>query len=147
MNSYRFLIVVFLISASCLLLVGCGSNGGVPISGAVRFVESQQPVEEGSIVFEPTEGTQARRVAAKIVDGQYHFDRKAGPLPGTYRVEIYGPAPSGLDDPLAFQQSGTELLNSEQIAAEFNSQSQLTAQVGTEGSAIDFEVRRATSNR
>lgn len=68
---------------------GCRSTDGPPrasISGKVTF--DGKPVEEGSIVFIPTEGTTGPSSGGQIKQGVYTVGAELGPVVGTNRVEI-----------------------------------------------------------
>jgi len=50
------------------------------VSGSVKL--DGKPIERGSIVFLPTNGTQGPAAGAEILDGYYHVERKVGPPAG-----------------------------------------------------------------
>ena len=66
--------------------VGCGSGGGlVAVEGNVTF--DGQPVEEGSIAFEPADGA-GPSAGGTIQQGKYALAADAGVLPGKKTVRI-----------------------------------------------------------
>jgi hypothetical protein len=84
---------------SALALAGSHGCGGPednlprePVSGKVSF--EGQPVVKGNIQFIPA-GSQATQVGAMIKDGSYSIERAEGPVPGTYKVTINAPDPTG----------------------------------------------------
>ena len=83
---YRALVLGLLAA----VVVGCGSGGDglqrVALSGAVAYQGA--PVDDGSILFVPCDGTVGPSTAVKVVDGRYRADANGGVPPGTYRVEI-----------------------------------------------------------
>lgn len=122
-------------------LAGCGDEGrgGVSVSGTVTL--DGQPMPAGSVVFVPL--TTGHKAAAKINAGSFVFGPDEGPIPGKYRVEIYAPEASSvpLDDPLAYAKSGPNVPPPNPVAAEFNEQSTLTADVMADGDWFSYEVR------
>ena len=66
--------------------VGCGGGGGlVAVEGNVTF--DGQPVEEGSIAFEPADGA-GPSAGGTIQQGKYALAADAGVLPGKKTVRI-----------------------------------------------------------
>ena len=76
----------------CLLLLflagGCGSGSpSVRVWGTVSY--QGQPVDEGQIVYFPTDGTENPSTGGVIQDGKYDIPKDDGPYAGgTYRVQI-----------------------------------------------------------
>ena len=73
-----------LILAGLVFCWGCGS-GLVSVEGQVTW--QGQPVEEGTIVFEPADG-QGPSAGGKIQNGQYRLSGPAGVQPGEKIVRI-----------------------------------------------------------
>jgi hypothetical protein len=71
-------------AAILLACVGCGS-GSVKIEGAATF--DGQPIESGSIVFEPADG-KGPATGGKIADGRYSVISEEGIAPGKKIVRI-----------------------------------------------------------
>ena len=66
--------------------VGCDSGGGlVAVEGNVTF--DGQPVEEGSIAFEPADGA-GPSAGGMIEQGKYTLGDEAGVMPGKKTVRI-----------------------------------------------------------
>ena len=82
----RVLIATVLLMSLC---VGCEQGGGVT-RGAVKgkVTLDGSPVEEGSIAFIPTGGTEGPTAGGQIEQGQYSVPSAKGPVVGRYRVEI-----------------------------------------------------------
>ena len=59
--------------------IGCGGSGLSTVEGKVTF--EGEPVEEGSIVFEPKDGV-GRAVGGIIKDGKYRLEGESGVEPG-----------------------------------------------------------------
>jgi hypothetical protein len=75
-----------------VLLAGCGRDG-VPrhvVTGNVTF--QGQPVEYGTIVFEPeaSVGRIAPRGMARVENGYFRTDREESPTTGAYKVRVFG---------------------------------------------------------
>jgi hypothetical protein len=119
-----------------LCLAGCRSDPRAGISGQVLV--DGQPLEVGSILFQPTEGTQSPNAGSSIVDGEYEVPRPKGPMAGKYRVEIH-----------AFRKTGRKIAISngalideekEWIPARYNSQTTLLKTVQAGDNVLNFEL-------
>jgi hypothetical protein len=126
----------------CLVaaLVGCGRRGNhAAISGQVTL--DGQPLEQGSILFVPIEGTQGVPTGAEIKAGQYRLSSTNGPPVGRNRVEITAVRPTGkmVPDPLGAPGSQRELFVSA-VATRFNADSKLTCDVQAGDNTANFEV-------
>lgn len=71
---------------ACGLLFGCGddTNPRREVYGRVTGAEGRS----GLISFVPLETTEGPAARATLVDGEYHFNRDDGPVPGGYNVLI-----------------------------------------------------------
>ncbi len=122
-----------LVAASILGLAGCGDagRGGVEVSGSVTL--NGAPMPAGSVVFVPS--GKGHKCAGEIVDGTFRIEQDGGPIPGSYRVEVYAPDTSGvpLDDPLAYAKSGARIPGPNPVAARFNTHTTLEANVTADG--------------
>ncbi len=126
-----------------LLLLGitfCGCGGGpnlVPVSGKVTL--DGQPAKEGSVSFVQEGGPKPIGVGALVLDGQYALSKTNGLSPGKYRVEVRIPIPTGktLVDPDTHEKIQE---TKEGAARQFNTMSNLTADVSTSSTVFDFEV-------
>jgi len=86
--------VTTLVGLGLLVVAGCGGDdSGIArryaVSGKVTY--KGQPVEKGTIVFEPTDVTKARVASGAIENGFYTLTttgEKDGALPGDYKVCI-----------------------------------------------------------
>ena len=81
----------------CLLLVLVGCGSGTKLAGVVGTVAlNGQPVESGVISFIPAQaGGDQVAVGTPIAKGTYELAAQRGLPPGTYRVEIRWPRPTG----------------------------------------------------
>jgi hypothetical protein len=134
---------LLMVAAACL--AGCGESGrgGLEVTGLVTL--DGQPMQEGSVVFVPL--ASGHKTAGKITAGQFRIPASDGPIPGSYRVEVYAPdaSPVPLDDPLAYAQSAPRLPPANPVASRFNTQSELTAEVAAgRDNQFTFEVQSAT---
>lgn len=83
--------IAFLLAAA--FMSGCGKSDPFErfeVSGQVIY--QGNPVEHGSVVFEPTEsvGETAPTVFTQILDGTFRIEKKDGPTKGTYTVRVNG---------------------------------------------------------
>jgi hypothetical protein len=119
-----------LLTAACLILAGCDSKPKTyTVSGTVIF--NGQPLREGDIYFhssDPAVGADA----GKILDGEFHFQAKAG----SKRVEIrVSQAVPGRTTPMGGP------LRLEIIPTQYNDESSLTAEVSSGGgNKYDFKL-------
>ncbi len=79
------------ILACSLFCAGCG-NGRSSVSGEVTF--DGQMVENGSIVFEPSDNN-GPSTGGKIVGGRYELAGEAAPYPGKKIVRIFASRKTG----------------------------------------------------
>jgi len=134
-------LVVGAIALFLCLVGGCGGDarGRHAISGTVKI--DGKPLDTGNISFQPIDG-QNTAGGGTISDGRYHVPREGGLVPGKYAVIINSPVPGtggGADenslpgDPPAPPK--------EMIPAEWNSESEHTIEVKSEGPFdFDFDV-------
>lgn len=129
---------------SCLLLVGCGGDGGqfAPVSGVVRL--DSKPLAGASVSFEPvlsdksTYGPGSHGITGS--DGRFTLrvgtENIDGAMIGKHTVRIsLGDAPKG--DP------GGAHLTKELLPARYNSGSQLTFDVPPNGTTnADFDLKK-----
>jgi hypothetical protein len=130
-----------LFPAALLLLTGCG-EGNVnhsDISGAVKL--DGKPLEEGSILFTPTNGASGSAAGGTIANGRYQLSGETGPTIGWNRVEIRAMRKTGKKIPKPFAPQGQMI--DEQIEAippRYNSQSSLKVEVKRGENTADFDV-------
>ncbi len=130
---------------SCLLLLaavatlGCGGdpNGPQRVSGRVTF--RGEPLDQGVIAFvDPSNSVQAG--GALVRDGKYDIPAEHGLTPGKYQVTISSPSGSSVT-PEEYAAGKTAMTSQERIAAKYNSESTLEAEVTAGGTnQFDFEV-------
>jgi hypothetical protein len=77
-----------LLACVCAAVAGCGGRSpSVRVWGTVSY--QGRPVQEGQIIFFPTEDTESPSTGGVIEDGRYDIPEDDGPYAGgTYRVEI-----------------------------------------------------------
>jgi len=125
-------------------LVGCSDpgRGGVEVSGTVTL--DGGPMAAGSLVFVPLDS--GHKAAGEIVDGTFRIAGGDGPIPGSYRVEVYAPqvSPVPLDDPLAYARSAPRVPQPNPVAPRYNRRSILKADVIADGvNEFVFQVESA----
>lgn len=122
------------------LLGGCGGPAG-PKRGAVegKVTLDGVAIEQGSITFKPTGGTQGPTAGGPISQGRYQLSVADGPVVGRNRVEITAPAKSGRKVPAPMGNPGEttdEII--EKVPARYNSQSTLECEVKPGNNTLDF---------
>ncbi len=137
-----FRCALFIVSMSCLLTSGCGSDGPqkFAISGQVSY--DGQPVNNGNIGFVPTEASTDKAVGADVVDGRYEIPRYEGPHQGTYKVVIYAERPSGRK--LQADEGSSERIDElvQYIPEIYNSRSTLTVEISGDRDDLNFDLEK-----
>jgi hypothetical protein len=133
--------VLFCILSTFLLplLVGCGSNKIVELSGAVTY--EGQAVSKGTITFLPQ--NDKGPAAGVIADGKYTLKL----APGSYGVRIegfkvIGQEPLHPDDPASPKFDKLEPM----VPAEYNENSILKAEVLGNTKVLDFHLKKSGGN-
>jgi hypothetical protein len=131
-------IAVLLASGMLLAAAGC-STSQLPVSGEVKL-DGQPVAGPGIISFYPDPPTEVAGASAEIVDGQYQIPAESGVAPGTYRVEITWPKPTGRKLPSA--DPGMEMEERvEAIPAKYNKSSELKVQIDSDQTVHNFELK------
>jgi hypothetical protein len=136
--SYRTLTWVYLL---LLPLTGCGGDGRIPVSGAVHW--EGKPLEDGRIAFTPS-GDAGKRPQASgpIRDGKYSIPAAEGPMPGSYRVEVFSLKKTGKKVPTPGDPSVFRDEEKETLPAEFNKASKLTVNFESGKQVYDFDLKK-----
>lgn len=75
----------------CCAILGCGVGDGAQraaVHGTVTL--DGQPIENGAVQFEPTQGTTGPVAGATIENGHYSVPQASGPVLGANLVKISG---------------------------------------------------------
>lgn len=121
------------IGAPCLFATGCGFDSKtVSVNGSVVYQE--QPIASGEIIFTPADG-QGASVAGKIEQGKYSCTVPTGE--NIVRVTAYREVPGKFD--LSNPGQKNPLIEM-YIPPQFNSQSQLRAEVKSDSRQLDFKL-------
>ena len=123
------------------IAAGCGKKGTNQgaISGTVKL--DGKPVEQGSILFTPVDGTKGAVTGGQIEKGLYQLSIAAGAAVGWNRVEIRAMRKTGKMVPRPFAQHGEMVEEQvEAIPPRFNSESTLKVEVKSGENTEDFEV-------
>jgi len=59
----------------------------LPVAGTVTFANGEK-LPDCSITFVPAEGSSGPSATARLLDGNYHFDRNNGPTAGPHRAIV-----------------------------------------------------------
>jgi len=124
--------------ASLGMCLGCGSNLAT-VEGNVTF--DGQPVEQGSIVFEPADGV-GQVAGGTIQNGKYRLASEAGVAPGKMIVRISAVKTTGQKvkaGPPAPPETMVDEV-SQYIPAIYNEKSTLAIQVAAGNVIQDFEL-------
>lgn len=144
---------VLLLTATCIVSSGCGSDSGpekVGVNGTITL--DGQPVVQGTIAFVSLEG--GRTCATPIADGTYELRLGSGPFVGPQKVTILAfkktgqvikvtkSLPGPPDEGPAIPPGGFELEETEQVLpARYNSASELTANLSSgDNNFVNFDL-------
>lgn len=134
--------------AGCLILVafgvGCAkepANRG-SIQGEVKL--DGKPLEQGSILFTPTDGAKGTVTGGEIKNGRYQRAAKDGPAIGKNLVQIRAVRKTGkmVQKPMAKQGEMVEEYG-EAVAPQFNTGSTLKIEVKAGENTANFDVTSA----
>lgn len=120
-------------------ILGC-SGGQAIVEGQVTF--DGQPVEQGTIVFEPVDGTGAV-AGGTIQNGKYRLGAEEQLTPGNKLVRIKAMRATGQKIKAGPPAPDDAMVDEVQqyIPPHYNEQSTLTAEVAAGKSTKDFELR------
>lgn len=126
-------VLAYVLSGLCLFLAGCGFDSKtVQVQGNVLYQE--QPIASGEITFTPADG-QGASVAGQIEHGKYRCAVPTGA--NIVRVTAYREVPGKFD--LSNPGQKNPLIEM-YIPPQFNSQSQLRAEVKSDSRQLDFKL-------
>lgn len=129
--------------------VGCGGSGEDPrgqrvaVWGTVTM--DGEPLPGGRIVFESNQGSGQVKAIATIANGEFEFDARNGPLAGKATVRIFSREPEleEFDAALQGDAKAAEMIELGTIPPRYNSESQLQAEIvsdGGESKPLSFEL-------
>jgi hypothetical protein len=133
--------VVFLGLMVLALSIGCNKTDSTrgSLSGEVKL--DGKPLEQGSIMLTPIEGTKGVVTGGEIAGGRYQLSGKSAAAVGVNRVEIRAVRKSGKMVQKPFAPKGEMVEESvEAVAPKYNSESTLKAQVKPGENTASFEV-------
>lgn len=140
MKSVRLSVMLLLtLFLSTGLGAGCRKNdaGRAAIGGEVRL--DGKPLEKGSILFVPIDGTKGAATGGPIENGRYQLPRQAGAAVGWNRVEIRATRSTGKMIQYAPGTSPSmEIL--QLVAPQFNAKSTLKINVQPETNTSNVDV-------
>jgi hypothetical protein len=126
--------------AAVQVLGGCGSPPAnrADVEGTVTL--GGMPLDQGSIMFVPAEGTRGLVAGGPIDGGRYRLTGKAGVAIGRNVVEISAPRSTGRK--IQRYGPGTTAVEEivERVAARFNTNSTLIVDVEAGLNTFDFEL-------
>ena len=125
-----------------LFLPACGGDGDrAAVTGTVTL--DGEPLEAGTIVFEPIEGTQSPAAGAPITKGAFEIARAGGPMAGTYRVKINAPRKTGKKIVAGSPAPPGTLVDEvvEAVPARYNSASEERAEIRSGTNKVKFDLQ------
>jgi hypothetical protein len=130
-------IAFWVISFSCLLLIGCGGGDRSSVSGTVTL--DGEPVTKGSILFDPVESREVKPVGL-IENGSYSLTSETGPKPGKHKVEIRWAKPTGKQVPVKDDPPNMIDETKEAVPAKYNTSTELTVEITPGSNRHDFPL-------
>lgn len=125
------------------MLCATGCSGGAASRAAIRgeVKLDGKPIQKGSILFVPADGTKGSTAGGPILSGHYQLPAAQGPAIGLNKVEIHASRGTGRMVPKAMAPVGEmEEERTEAVDARFNSATALTCTVKSGENTADFEV-------
>jgi hypothetical protein len=124
----------FPLAVLACLLIGCSGDplGRQSVSGTVRL--DGQPLDHGSIRFEPQNAAVRVAGGAVIIDGAFSLAKEQGLPPGRYAVSISSPD----IDPDFRPRADEKMEVPDLVPPRYNSQSELAVEV-KQGASNHFE--------
>jgi hypothetical protein len=140
---------VLLLSVALHAAVGCGDAGDgydrQPVSGTVTL--GGRPLASGMITFSPQAAPEPVATAL-IRDGAYELPRSEGPVAGPHRVSIWAREATGRQVADAFDPEGVVEEFAEVVPPQYNTRSQLAADVRGGGpNEFDFALDASKPGR
>jgi hypothetical protein len=123
-----------------VMVVGCTRPAPVVVRVQGEISYEGEPVEVGIISFLPLDEVGVSG-GGPIQKGKYYVDPDVGLVPGTYRVEIRWPKPTGeINKEAGYGQS--PIVVAEAIPEKYNKESILTAVVEAGENTIHFHLEK-----
>lgn len=133
---WKLLRSFFAVYVLIVLLVGCGKSSAPSVHGKVTL--DGESVSMGSIEFYP-QGSGGTKAAAAIEQGSYVIPAATKMQPGKYRVQISWMKPTGKKIASADPGITADEMR-EAVPAKFNTNSTLTAEIGTGDTEKNFTL-------
>ncbi|MBI3464124.1 MAG: hypothetical protein HY000_13865 [Planctomycetes bacterium] len=124
--------------AALAAMLGCAAEEQAEVRGKVTL--DGQPVEEGTISFIPSTGSQNQAAWAPIKGGEFVIDGSQGLATGVSRVEIRALRRTGRILPTSMP-GEPEYEMQDYIPQRYNSASQLKAEIKPGPNQVDFELK------
>ena len=136
----RILLPIIVVHSS---LMGCSGRPyegevRIPLSGKVTY--DGKPIDGGTISFLPAD--ESKRVSGgPLIQGAYSVPEEKGANPGSYRVEVRWPQPTGkkYKDPDTLETFNEQ---KESMPARYNTQSELKVEVSATQNTFDFDLKK-----
>ncbi|QDU74488.1 hypothetical protein Pan97_14960 [Bremerella volcania] len=121
-------VLMLCVSTSTLFLAGCGASADPLNRQAVRgeVTLDSQPLDNGSISFDPQDREKGRPGGATILDGKFALERQRGLPPGTYTVRVNS---ADAQTEAVGEPGESRRLAKERIPSQWNSKSEQTITV------------------
>jgi hypothetical protein len=133
----------FIICLATAALLGCGDAGEhALVTGKITL--DNQPLDEATISFMPSGGSQAQAAWSMVKGGQYTIDEAAQLAPGPTRVEIRATRSTGKIIPAgasAVPGGEPEQEMKEVIPSRYNTASTLSAELKPGENVLDFDLK------
>ncbi len=129
--------LILLLIALLSPVLGCGTDTGgrLAVSGTITL--KGEPLESGTIQFAAVDGSLMS--GATIAAGKYDIPAAQGLTPGTYTVRVSSVQEAASAEEAPGDSMDAEAQNTDLIPAEFNADSEVTAEI-KDGSPNTFDL-------
>lgn len=128
-----------LLASALLVVTGCSGPRQVAVKGTVTYNGAK--IDRGSIAFYPEAGTESRKAAASILDGEYEIAAERGPSPGKFKIEITWAKKTGRTVPSA--DPGIMIdETTEGLPEKYNLASTLIREIEPGDNVLDFNLEK-----
>jgi hypothetical protein len=109
----------------------------IPLKGKVTV--DGQPMDAGTISFEPLDPSKQRPSGGSILDGSYNVEEPMGANAGSYRVVIHWQKPTGKKVKVIDSDELVEQ-RAEGLPAKYHKNTEITAEISPEKNEFNFDL-------
>jgi len=127
------------VATVALVVCGCADSQRQPVEGTVTFDGS--PLESGTIMFIPEQGTSGPTAGARIENGKFSIAPEGSVFAGKFRVTITATRPSTTNKVFDYETRQMVIVPEQFIPKRYNDDSELVVDVDAGGTNnFDFPL-------